>query len=120
MANLHDWNAAEKLAGCFHEAGHAIVGQKLGRTLKSVTRNETVFEGPNDDARIILAGREAVVIYDRGVGRHDPEDGRDKQNLDALKLSPLEVEAARAETISILNANWQEVCNLAFRLHRAP
>lgn len=120
MVNFHDWAAMDKLAGSFHEAGHAVVGVKLGRKLKSVTRREVIFEGLNDDARIIVAGREAVIIFDRGEHRHEADDSGDLQNLAALKLSPLQVEAARAEAISILVENWQAVCDLAFELDRAP
>lgn len=117
--NQHDFAGMNKLAGSFHEAGHAVAALTLGRKLKRVTRDDVIHEGPHD-ARIILAGPAAVRHFDRYQGRYDPQDGGDRRNLAALTLDHDEVDKLGAEATALVIQHWQAICDVAFALDRSP
>jgi hypothetical protein len=106
----------QKLAGAFHEAGHAVVGVKRGGTLKRLTRHETIFSNPHD-AATCYAGALAVAKFDNGQGKHSPDDDGDRANVASLNLDPLDRERARATAATLLDTHWEKVCRVARELN---
>ncbi len=116
--NTHDMHAMDKLAACFHESGHAVVGLKRGGTLKGVTRHDTTFTGPHDPVTC-YAGGIAVAKFDNGQGKHTADDDGDARNVAALNLDPLDREHARATAAELVEQHWRRIADVAFALDRS-
>jgi hypothetical protein len=122
--NIHDFHAMKHLAGSFHEAAHCVVGLKLGRTLERLTCYETKFVPKPDDtdvnrATVSFAGALAVATFDPS-GRISADDSGDVFYRSHLTLSPADTELSRATAASIVEHEWQHICDVAFELDRAP
>ena len=112
----------------YHEAGHAVIGHWLGKTIKWANIGYVVWERgknplpPELEALVHLAGPLAQIKYNPGSDA-DQSAGGDQMNLDKrLKLmketmEPEEYEAtASALTVrcqGLLNDHWAEVEEVA-------
>lgn len=122
--NVHDTPAMERLAGSFHEAGHAVAALKLGHKLTRITRHETVTRSPPDAspisrATVSHAGPLAVARFDNGQGKHTADDDGDRANIAKFDLSGADSELARAGAAELVGKHWQSICDVAFALDRS-
>lgn len=125
--------AEERRGAAYHEAGHAIVGVKVGRSLSRVeiglggddSKGETTFKDTRrlprvDELAICLAGKAAETIFSSPLSTRARL--RDRYQADQLVEGLSENEAVQCEhegwdrACQILKSNEKEVHRLASEL----